>query len=104
MTKIFFIQADGREIAADIHDGDSLMQGAVDAMVEGIIAECGGGCSCATCHVHVDDRWMEAVGEAMDMERDLLEAADVLTPRSRLACQIEVGPELEGMVVRIPGE
>jgi 2Fe-2S ferredoxin len=99
-----FIQADGREIEVDVHNGDSLMQGAVDAMVDGIIAECGGGCNCATCHVYVDEAWLKTVGNAEDMEKDLLEATSALRNNSRLSCQIEVGPELEGLIVRIPAE
>jgi ferredoxin, 2Fe-2S len=104
MTKVHFIQADGREIEVDVHNGDSLMQGAVDAMVGGIVAECGGGLNCATCHVYVDEEWLPTVGEAMDMEKDLLEATPSMRTNSRLSCQIEVTPELEGLIVRVPTE
>ncbi len=102
MPVIKYVQSNGRIIEADVPLGSSVMQGAVDHMVEGLAAECGGACSCATCEVHVDQAWMEVVGEACDIEKDMLAASSALRSNSRLSCQIEVTPELDGLVVAIP--
>jgi len=99
---IRYVQANGQIVEADVPLGSSVMQGAVDHMVEGIVAECGGACSCATCEVLVDESWMSLVGEACDIERDMLEGAGTPRANSRLSCQIEVTPELDGLVVAVP--
>lgn len=104
MPVIKFIQADGREFPVNVPLGSSVMQGAVDSMIDGILAECGGGCSCATCLVYVDEAWMPQVGAAVDMEREMIDATRQAPPNARLSCQIEVTPELEGLVVRVPEE
>jgi 2Fe-2S ferredoxin len=70
--------------------------------VPGIIAECGGACSCATCHVHVDDAWIEKVGGPSPMEEDMLDFAFDVRPTSRLSCQIKMTDELDGLVVHTP--
>ena len=102
MPTITYIQPDGRTHAVDVPVNSTVMQGAIDNLVDGILAECGGCCSCATCVVHVDDAWLPAVGEACEMERELL-GSDV--PRNgRLSCQIEVTADMDGLVVRIPEE
>ena len=103
MPVIKYVQASGEITEVDVPLGSSVMQGAVDNMIVGIVAECGGACSCATCEVHVDDAWMGAVGEACDIEREMLEGIGVPRSNSRLSCQIEITPELDGLVVAIPG-
>lgn len=103
MPVIKYVQSNGQVIEADVPLGSSVMQGAVDHMVEGLAAECGGACSCATCEVYVDDAWIELVGEACDIEKDMLTASSALRGNSRLSCQIEITPELDGLVVAIPG-
>lgn len=102
MPVIKYVQSNGQVVEADVPLGSSVMQGAVDHMVEGLAAECGGACSCATCEVHVDQAWMEIVGEACDLEKDMLAASSALRSNSRLSCQIEITPELDGLVVAIP--
>jgi ferredoxin, 2Fe-2S len=106
MPVIRYVQADGRAIDADVPLGSSVMQGAVDHFVEGIAAECGGACSCATCEVWVDAGWREAVGEACEIEREMLCAAgaecDAEAGARRLACQIEVTEALDGLIVAVP--
>jgi 2Fe-2S ferredoxin len=102
MPVIKYVQSNGQVIEADVPLGSSVMQGAVDHMVDGLAAECGGACSCATCEVHVDQAWMEVVGEACDIEKDMLAASSALCSNSRLSCQIEITPELDGLVVAIP--
>jgi 2Fe-2S ferredoxin len=102
MPIIHYIEADGAEYEADVVVGSTVMQGAVDNMIDGILAECGGSCSCATCHCYVDEAWFEKVGEAGGTEKIMLEMAVDPQPTSRLSCQIKVTEELDGLVVRLP--
>jgi 2Fe-2S ferredoxin len=86
--------------------GESVMAAAVRNGVPGITGECGGNCSCATCHVYVDDDFTAAVGGAGDMEDDLLDLGVAADRRdtSRLSCQIPLTEDLDGLVVRVPEE
>ncbi|MFG1229009.1 2Fe-2S iron-sulfur cluster-binding protein [Xanthobacter wiegelii] len=102
MTRIVFVTPAAARIEIDADDGLSVMECARRANVPGIVAECGGACSCATCHVHVDPAWSLAVGEATGMERDMLEFAEDVGDTSRLSCQIKVAPALDGLVVHLP--
>lgn len=104
MVKINYIQLNGETLTVDVANGDTVMQGAMDNMVGGIVAECGGGCNCATCHVFVASDWIERVGFAVDMEKDLLDNLPIVQPTSRLSCQIEVTSELDGLTVKVPEE
>ncbi|MFD2238079.1 2Fe-2S iron-sulfur cluster-binding protein [Aureimonas populi] len=98
-----FRSADGGLYPVETQTGVSLMQAAVLANVPGIEAECGGACVCATCHVYVDARCLEAAGEARDDEREMLElVASERRENSRLSCQIEVVPELDRARIDIP--
>ncbi|MEV0104915.1 2Fe-2S iron-sulfur cluster-binding protein [Nocardia sp. NPDC050799] len=102
--KVTFI-IDGSPTTLDADDGDSVMMTSVQNGLDGIIGECGGSLSCATCHVYVDATWRDRVGEAGDDENELLEGA--VSPRgpgSRLSCQIEVCAELDGLTVEVPPE
>jgi 2Fe-2S ferredoxin len=78
------------------------MQGAVENSVRGIIGDCGGACSCATCHVYVDSAWADKVGDKNDTETAMLEEVCDVLPTSRLSCQIKMTDELNGLVVRVP--
>ena len=69
---------------------------------QGIEAECGGACACATCHVHIDAAWETVVGRPTPMEEDMLDFGYDVRSNSRLSCQIKVTAELEGLVVRTP--
>jgi 2Fe-2S ferredoxin len=102
MAKITFIAINGVEHTVDAKIGSSVMEGAVRHGVPGIDAECGGSCSCATCHVHVDPAWREATGAASSLERSLLDFVTDADAGSRLSCQIKVTEQLEGLVVRLP--
>jgi ferredoxin, 2Fe-2S len=104
MTKITYVENNGNERTVDVVNGASVMQGAIDNNVRGIIAECGGACSCATCHVYVDDGWMQKVGPRSELEGDMLEAVVDLQPNSRLSCQIPVSDALDGLIVRMPAK
>jgi ferredoxin, 2Fe-2S len=101
VPKVVFVSADGTQTGVDARVGDSLMLAATRNGIAGIVAECGGNCSCATCHVWVRDEW--PVGEPDDMEEDLLDlAVTERRPGSRLSCQVVVTEELDGLTVEIP--
>jgi 2Fe-2S ferredoxin len=102
MPKVTFVQPDGRETTIDAPVGQSIMETATRDMVNGIIGECGGCCSCATCHVYVDEGWFGKLDPMDQMEESMLEGAVEPGPRSRLSCQIKMSDELDGIVVRIP--
>ena len=102
MLSITFITPSGEARTVEREDG-TLMEAAVENEIDGIDADCGGVCSCATCHVHVEPEWTERVGPAGPMEQALLELQDGANERSRLACQVRLGPELDGLIVRVAG-
>jgi 2Fe-2S ferredoxin len=102
MTTIIFIDHEGNETAVDATDGESVMEAAINNDIEGIVAECGGACACATCHVYVDPAFRALTGEASEMEEAMLDFTDDVTENSRLSCQIEVTEELEGLRVTTP--
>ena len=104
MAKITYVQFNGDEYVLDVAPGLSVMQGAIENNVRGVIAECGGACSCATCHVYVDAAWVDRGSEKGEVEESLLEAVCDLQPNSRLSCQIKVTEELDGLVVRMPAK
>jgi len=102
MAKIVYVECGGTEHAVDVPEGWTVMQGAVSNGVPGIDAECGGSCSCGTCHVYVE-AGLAQLPKADDNEEAMLdEVAAEVKPTSRLSCQIKVTPELDGMVVRMP--
>ncbi|MEX0840803.1 MAG: 2Fe-2S iron-sulfur cluster-binding protein, partial [Xanthobacteraceae bacterium] len=82
--------------------GSTVMETAIKNAIPGIEAECGGACSCSTCHVYVDETWREATGEPSPMEEDMLDFAFDVRPNSRLSCQIKVTAALDGLVVSTP--
>lgn len=102
MAKITYIEHNGTEHAVDVKTGFSVMEGAVRHNVPGIDAECGGACSCATCHVFVDEGWLAKTGERTAMEETILDFAEGVEPNSRLSCQIKVSDALDGLILRMP--
>ena len=102
MAKITYIEFNGKRRELDIETGQSVMRGAGSNDWQGILADCGGACSCATCHVYVDPAWLDRVGESGDMEAILLEEVCDPQPNSRLSCQITVTDALDGLVVQLP--
>lgn len=102
MTKLTYIAPDGATFEVEAEDGSTVMENSVRHGVPGIEAECGGACACATCHVYVDEEWMDAVGQPEAMEEDMLDFAYDVRPNSRLSCQIRVREDLDGLVVRVP--
>jgi 2Fe-2S ferredoxin len=102
MPAVTFISHDGTEQEVHVTAGTSVMHAAVDNNVRGILADCGGACSCATCHCYVDDAWLAKVNQADEVEQQMLEFVIDPLPNSRLSCQIEVTDELDGLVVKLP--
>lgn len=102
MAMITYIEFDGTSHVVDVSSGMSVMEGAINNNIPGIEAECGGACSCATCHVYVDPAWVAATGSAQHIEEDMIECAMDIQETSRLSCQIEVSDELDGLIVRLP--
>lgn len=103
MAQIHFIDLNKEKITLEADSG-SLMELAVQNGVEGIDGDCGGVCSCATCHVHVAEQDAEKVGEANEIEQDMLELDDNANEFSRLCCQIEVSDALDGATFVVAGE
>ena len=103
MAEVRYVAADGSEHVADGRPGESVMRTAVKNGVPGIIGECGGNASCATCHVYVRPEFLDTVAPPSDFERDMLDLA-VTDPRdnSRLSCQIRISDELDGLIVDLP--
>lgn len=103
MPKVSYVSADGTTATRDVADGTSVMKAAVLNGVDGVVGECGGNLMCATCHVYVDDFWVDRVGARGDVEEEMLEeAAAPVKNSSRLSCQITLGAELDGLVVHTP--
>ncbi|MBB4051533.1 2Fe-2S ferredoxin [Devosia subaequoris] len=102
MTKITYITNDGERIETEGENGSTVMETAIINTVPGIVAECGGACTCATCHVYVDEAWREVVGGPSHMEEDMLDFAFDVRDNSRLSCQIKVRDEIDGLVVQVP--
>ena len=102
MPKITYIEHDGTTHTVDAQIGATVMETALKADVTGIVAECGGSCTCATCMVYVDEAWVDKVGTRSEEEEDQLDFAFDVKPNSRLSCQIKVTEALDGLVVRTP--
>lgn len=102
MITINYIQHDGTKHTVQVESGSSLMKGAMLNNVPGIIAECGGACACATCHVYIPSAWQSQLPTALATETDMLECANEIRDNSRLACQITLTPELDGIEVHLP--
>lgn len=102
MPSITYIDHSGEARTVEGQVGATVMETALKHAVPGIDAECGGACSCATCHVYVDEAWTEKTGHAEPMEEDMLDFAFDVKPTSRLSCQIKVTDELDGLVIHTP--
>ena len=103
MPSITFVKRDGSEVTIDADEGRSIMEIGRDNGV-GIEGTCGGSISCATCHVVVDEAWVETTGKPSEDEEDMLDLAFGLEATSRLGCQIKMTPDLDGIRVRLPDD
>ncbi len=102
MLNIEFQLHDGRRVPVQVAEGATVMDAALDNGVPGIIAQCGGGCTCCTCHCYLPQAWLSSFEAASEDELALLEYAWELRPASRLACQLRLGVHHDGLVVEVP--
>jgi 2Fe-2S ferredoxin len=101
MARLTIVARDGSEKSVEGRNGWSVMETIRDAGFDELLALCGGCCSCATCHVHVDEEWLDRLPRLSADEDDLLDSSSHRRPNSRLSCQIDLGPELDGLRVTI---
>ena len=99
MPRVIYHDLDGKRHEVIVNTGSTVMEGAIDNGVAGIVAECGGACACATCHAYIADAWLPRLRPIDDMEDAMLDSARERRPNSRLTCQIEVTSELDGLEV-----
>jgi 2Fe-2S ferredoxin len=104
MPRLNIVTRDGSERTVEGRAGWSVMENIRDNGVDELLALCGGCCSCATCHVHLDEEWFAKVGPRKPDEDELLDTSDHKIATSRLSCQIEFGEALDGLTVRIAPE
>lgn len=105
MPTVTYVLPSGDRERVDLVAGTNVKDGAIDNGIDGIVGECGGSAMCATCHVYVEPGWADQLPPMRPIEHDLLEDATApRRPTSRLACQIEVTDELDGLVVQLPDD
>ena len=105
MPQITYIHEDGSRRSVTVPSGANVMRTAIENDIEGIVAECGGAAACATCHVYVEPEFAARFARPNEIEDEMLEStASERRPESRLSCQLNLGPGLEQLVVRIPAE
>ena len=102
MAKIIYITHDNKSHAIDVQNGLTVMEGAVQNDIPGIDADCGGGMACATCHVYVNEEWLDKIPKAEEAEEDMIDMAFEPKKNSRLSCQLIVSDELDGLIVTTP--
>lgn len=102
MALVNFITHDGDQYEANVNVGDTIMIAAVENGIDAIVAECGGSCSCATCHCYIDEAWQDKLIPAGQIEREMLECVLNPKPNSRLSCQVTMTEELDGIIVHLP--
>tara|TARA_B100000427_G_scaffold111548_1_gene92489 strand:+ start:125 stop:445 length:321 start_codon:yes stop_codon:yes gene_type:complete len=104
MPKITYIDNSGNKKTIEVASGLSVMEGAIQNNIPGIDADCGGSMACATCHVYVQEKWLNKLNKAEDGEQDMLDMAFEPKKNSRLSCQILVSDEIDGLVVTTPAK
>jgi 2Fe-2S ferredoxin len=102
MATVHYINDDGERHTVDVEDGMTLMEGAQLNSIPGIVAECGGMCSCATCHCYIKGEWAAKLPAMAEAEKKMLQTANQPQDSSRLSCQIIMDDSLEGIEVHIP--
>lgn len=102
MPQVKFIEFNGTEHVVEASNGESIMVAATGNLVPGIDADCGGECSCATCHVLISSEWMAKLEPRTDQEESMLDLNPDRTDESRLSCQIPMSDDLDGIVVNLP--
>jgi 2Fe-2S ferredoxin len=103
MPKVTYISHTGENTTIEAAVGTTVMENAVRNGIEGIVAECGGACMCATCHVYVDPAFLDRLPPIGEEQEEMLGSTFAeRKPNSRLSCQIEMRPEYDGLIVRMP--
>ncbi len=104
MTKIIFKDSQGDSKTIEVENGLSVMEGALQNDIPGIDADCGGSMACATCHVYVQEKWLNKLPKAEEAEVDMIDMAHEPKKNSRLSCQIIVSDDLDGLIVTTPAK
>ena len=104
MPKITYIDNKENSKTIDVENGLTVMEGAIQNNIPGIDADCGGSMACATCHVYVEEKWLDKLPKAEEAEVDMIDMAFEPKKNSRLSCQIIVSDELDGLTVNIPSK
>ncbi|MDC0488967.1 2Fe-2S iron-sulfur cluster-binding protein [Pelagibacteraceae bacterium] len=102
MPKITYVDNQGGSKTIDIDNGLTVMEGAIQNDISGIDADCGGSMACATCHVYVEEKWLDKIPKAEEAEVDMIDMAYEPKKNSRLSCQLIVSDELDGLIVTTP--
>ena len=102
MTKITYIESNGKSHQIDVANGLTVMEGAIQNNIPGIDADCGGSMACATCHVYVKEDWFNRLPKKENGEEDMIDMAYEPNKFSRLSCQITVSDEIDGLIVQLP--
>ena len=104
MPKINYINSEGNSKTVEVENGLSVMEGSIQNDIPGIDADCGGSMACATCHVYVEENWLNKLPKAEDAEIDMIDMAYEPKKNSRLSCQLIVTNELDGLTVTTPAK
>ena len=104
MPKITYTDFQGTSKTIEVENGLTVMEGAIQKEIPGIDADCGGSMACATCHVYVNDKWIDKIPKAEEAEIDMIDMAFEPKKNSRLSCQIIVNEELDGLEVTTPAK
>ena len=102
MPKIIYKDSQGASKTIEVENGLSVMEGAIQNDIPGIDADCGGAMACATCHVYVEEKWLDKLTKAEEAEIDMIDMAYEPKKNSRLSCQLIVTDELDGLIVTTP--
>ena len=104
MPKIIYKDFRGEAKTIEVENGLTVMEGAIQNEIPGIDADCGGSMACATCHIYVDEKWLNKIPKAEEAEEDMIDMAFEPKKNSRLSCQIVVSDEIDGLEVNIPSK
>ena len=102
MSKITYKDSEGNSKTIKVENGLTVMEGAIQNDIPGIDADCGGSMACATCHVYVEEKWLDKIPKAEEAEIDMLDMAQDTKKNSRLSCQLMVSDKLDGLIVTTP--
>jgi len=100
MVTLIFRSPDGSEQTVEAEPGQTVMEAATRAGIDGIEAQCGGACACATCHVYIAEEYLDRLDPITPIEETMLDFAENVLPSSRLSCQIKISEVLDGMVLQ----